>query len=117
MLKGLALRQFLFLANILLIIFVAATLAVSVSEYLAPSPEVGPVSSPTIRTLEDSAFAKVRDKKEYNLILSNGLFGTAASYNPTKKKPKKPPPKVVPQEETIETKLPLRLHMGCCLSA
>ena len=115
MLKGLALRQFLFLANILLIIFVAAALAVSVSEYLAPSPEVGPVSSPIIQTLEDSAFAKVRDKEGYNLIVSNGLFGTAASYT-TKPPKKKVPPKVVQQEETVETKLPLRL-LGTSVSS
>ncbi len=115
MLKGLALRQFLFLANILLIIFVATALAVSVSEYLAPSPEVGPVSSPIIQTLEDSAFAKVRDKEGYNLIVSNGLFGTAASYT-TKPPKKKVPPKVVQQEETVETKLPLRL-LGTSVSS
>ena len=106
MLKGLALRQCFLLANILLIIFVGAALAVTLSEYLAPSLELGPVSSPTIHARQDSAFAEVRDIDGYGLIIRNGLFGKAALYDPSKKKPKKvPPPKTVSQE----TKLPLQL--------
>ena len=112
MLKGLALRQTFLVVNILLILFLGAVLAVTVSEFLAAPADVGPVSSPPAQDRSgEMDLASVRHLEDYELIVKSRLFGDAAYWDPSSQRATSALTSVRPasDELTEETKLPLRL--------
>ena len=111
MLKGLALRQTFLVVNILLILALGAVLAATIGEFLETPPDLGSVSSPLIRGVPgEDAFASIKPRERYDLVVSSRLFGEAARYDPGAKPAATPPPVAPPPSEaTEETKLPLKL--------
>ncbi len=115
MLKGLALRQGLFVLNGVLAFVFALVLILMVREMLRANPAPSSASMPDLRHVAaPMLLGPGHSSAEYDALMARGLFGEAGKFKRGEKPSEAAPPP--PTDTALETALPLKLF-GTTLSS
>ena len=116
MVRGLVIRQVFLFLDVILFGAILLTAGLVIRQLFERPEALAVVEAPSADPSDfEPLIVALRDKKDYESIQSNGLFGDAGRFDPEKEAAETPPPVPV-KEDVVETTLNLKLWGTTSLS-